>query len=271
MPVDLLIDTTRQLIRTTCSGPICLANVIEHFRQLRDDPACVGCLLLDVREADSLPDSDQLRAVNSQLHVMRAAVEFGLCAIVVNRDAMFGMMRVFGVFAERNFRAIRVFRKAAGAEAWPISCQGERPIVGPMATPGSRTQCWRRDMPIFPAFTFAHLARCAQRSSSARLARVYVSSGPEPPCPTLPRSPGLLPVALVGQPRSPRRADLDATVSGFQLRLGSCSCCSDENLRTQNLRHRIEVHTIGEVDDVHHREHRQRESPSKMGSHRMNH
>jgi hypothetical protein len=43
-----------------------------------------------------------------------------MCTIVVNRDRMFGMMRVFGVFAEQFFRAIRVFRGAEEAKAWLI-------------------------------------------------------------------------------------------------------------------------------------------------------
>lgn len=123
MPVTYTIDAASKLIRTACSGPITLADVMEHFRQLKGDPACVGYfdVLLDLREADSLPESDQLRAVNSQLRAIRVEVEFGMCAIVVNRDAMFGMMRMFGIFAERNFRAIRVFREATEAEVWLTS------------------------------------------------------------------------------------------------------------------------------------------------------
>lgn len=125
MPVRYIIDPARKLIHTTCSGPITLADVIEHFRTLKDDPTCVGHLdvLLDVRDVASPPQSDQLRTVNSQVGSIRPKVQFGMCAIVANRDAMFGMMRVFGVFAEQNFRAIRVFREVSEAEAWLSSSQ----------------------------------------------------------------------------------------------------------------------------------------------------
>jgi hypothetical protein len=120
MPVTYIIDTTRKLIHTKCSGAVTLADVVEHFGKLEDDPACAGHLdvMLDVREAESVPESNQLKIVNSSITAIRARVAFGMCAIVVNRDAMFGMMRMFGVFAERNFRAIRVFRGTAAAEAW---------------------------------------------------------------------------------------------------------------------------------------------------------
>jgi hypothetical protein len=127
MPVTYIIDTTRQLIRTTCSGAVTLAEVVDHFGKLEEDPACTGHLdvMLDVREADAVPESNQLRIVNSNVAAIRAKVEFGMCAIVVNRDAMFGMMRIFGVFAESNFRAIRVFRRTAEAEAWLTAQQGK--------------------------------------------------------------------------------------------------------------------------------------------------
>ncbi len=49
---------------------------------------------------------------------VRGRVKFGACAIVAPRDAMFGMMRMFEVFAQKSFRATAVFRTLAEAEAW---------------------------------------------------------------------------------------------------------------------------------------------------------
>ena len=90
---------------------------------MKDDPECAGHLdvLLDVHEADLLPESNQLRIVNSHVATVREKVVFGMCAIVANRDVMFGKMRMFAVFAEKNFRAIRVFREPPDAEAWLTS------------------------------------------------------------------------------------------------------------------------------------------------------
>lgn len=108
------------LIRTTCHSPLTFADVIDHFRTLKDDPACSGHLdvLLDVSEADSLPATTQLGAVATELAVVRAKVQFGNCAVVATRNAMFGMMRMFEVLAARYFDAIQVFRSSAEAEAW---------------------------------------------------------------------------------------------------------------------------------------------------------
>ena len=125
MPVTYIIDASRKIIRTKCSSPLTFADVIGHFRALKEDLACSGHLdvLLDVSEADALPESRQLGAVGAELEGVRRKVQFGICAIVATRDAMFGMMRVFEVAASRYFRETRVFRDFDAAEAWLASKQ----------------------------------------------------------------------------------------------------------------------------------------------------
>lgn len=120
MPVTYVIDAARHLIRTVCARPLTFAEVLEHFRQLNDDPACTGQLdvLLDVTGADSIPETSQLGAVGAAVSSLRTKVTLGACGIVAGSDVMFGMMRVFEVKAESYFGAIRVFRKIADAEAW---------------------------------------------------------------------------------------------------------------------------------------------------------
>jgi hypothetical protein len=120
MPVIYSIEVARRTIRTTCTSPLTFAEVIDHFRTLQQDPLCSGYLdvLLDVSEADQLPESNQFGAVTAELGAIRAKVQFGICAIVAARDAMFGMMRVFEVMARPYFLATRVFRAGPEAEAW---------------------------------------------------------------------------------------------------------------------------------------------------------
>lgn len=120
MPVTYVIDATSHLIRTVCARPLTFAEVLDHFRQLNEDPACTGHLdvLLDLTSADSVPDTSQLGAVGAAVNALRKKVKFRACGIVAVTDVMFGMMRVFEVKAEGYFQAIRVFRKIADAEAW---------------------------------------------------------------------------------------------------------------------------------------------------------
>jgi hypothetical protein len=110
MSVTYCVNADRRMIRTTCSGALTLAEVIEHFRSLSADPSCSGHLdvLLDLSETDTMPESRQFGAVKAELARIRHKVQLGACAIVATRDALFGMMRMFEgsrriTFARRAF------------------------------------------------------------------------------------------------------------------------------------------------------------------------
>ena len=121
--VTYKIDANERLIRTQCTGPVTLAEVVAHFQELAADPACPNFLdvLLDLRTIESLPHSGQLDAVTRAVRKVQSKVRFGVCAIVVERDAVFGVFRMFEVMAQDHFTAIRVFLAAAPAEAWLAS------------------------------------------------------------------------------------------------------------------------------------------------------
>jgi hypothetical protein len=115
VPVTYIIDSAEKIIRTTCASPLTFEQVIGHFRTLQENPACAGYLdvLLDVSAADALPEPGQLGAINAELSAIRIKTQFGICAIVATRDAMFGMMRMFEVLAcPYFFRNPRLPREA---------------------------------------------------------------------------------------------------------------------------------------------------------------
>jgi len=123
MPVTYAIDTQKRVIRTRCVGVVILAEVVDHFRTLESDPDCVGRLdvLLDLSEMKNVPNARQIQAVPYELARVRKKVSFEACAIVASTDALFGMLRMFGILAERFFAAVQVFRATAEAEAWLVS------------------------------------------------------------------------------------------------------------------------------------------------------
>jgi hypothetical protein len=129
--VTYTIDGNERLIRTQCGGQVTLEEVAAHFRDLARDPACPNRLdvLLDLRYVESLPDRGELEAVTVELSRLRAKVRFGLCAVVAERSALFGMLRVFEVLAQDSFTALRVFRDFAEAETWLVA---QRPPVREM-------------------------------------------------------------------------------------------------------------------------------------------
>jgi hypothetical protein len=127
MPVTYEIDSQRRLIRTRCVGATTLEEVLEHFDTLQRDPRRPDHLdvILDLSAQVSLPEADQLRAVAARIMEVRE-ISFGKLAVIVDRDSMFGMARMFEVFAETHFTASRVFRDGNEAERWVLSRPGSR-------------------------------------------------------------------------------------------------------------------------------------------------
>lgn len=123
MPIAYEIDAGRPLVRTRCRGDVTLGEVFEHFAALRADPHVPARfdVLLDLSELTSVPESEQLRAVAGQADGLGGRERLGACAIVASVDVLFGMSRMFEVFAEPFFGATCVFRELAAAEAWLAS------------------------------------------------------------------------------------------------------------------------------------------------------
>jgi len=127
MPITYRIDPNRGLVRTACTGLVTLPDVLAHFDVLQRDPRRTAHLdvLLDLRKLSSTPDSPQLRSVANRIGRV-SDLTFGRCAIVVDRDLMFGLSRMFEAFAHEHFQEIQVFREPVAAEAWLA-----RPTEGP--------------------------------------------------------------------------------------------------------------------------------------------
>jgi len=125
MPVTYQIDKAKRTIHTKCSGDVTLEEVIDHFHVLEQDPDCPdrADVLLDLSEQTSIPERQNLRDVTREIGRIRGKIRFGTCAIVANQDGLFGMLRMFEVFAEQYFGEICVFRTISGAEAWLASRQ----------------------------------------------------------------------------------------------------------------------------------------------------
>jgi len=128
MPITYQIDSEKGLIHTRCVGDVTLTDVVGHFRTLERDPECPGRLdvLLDLSEMTSVPKSEEMRAASYEVSSVRSTVRFDHCAVVAVADAIFGMARMFAVFAEPWFAEILVFRERHEAEAW-LSSRREQP------------------------------------------------------------------------------------------------------------------------------------------------
>ena len=127
MPVIYEIDADKGIRRTRCVGDVKVQEVVDHFRTLAQDPKAheLANVLLDLSELTSLPSASHLLSVTSEMKKVRDRVPVGACAIVADREALFGMMRMFEVLAGNFFRVVQIFRTVAAAEAW-LSAQSEK-------------------------------------------------------------------------------------------------------------------------------------------------
>jgi len=123
MPVTYQINRETGFIETHCTGEVTFDEVMGHFRQLEAEPSLPERLdvLLDLERTTTLPESAQLQEVTRAVERLKAKVQWGACAIVASSDALFGMIRMFEVFAEGSFDRIRVFRVRKDAERWLAS------------------------------------------------------------------------------------------------------------------------------------------------------
>jgi SpoIIAA-like len=120
MPITFSIDMRASLIRTIGSEDVTLPEIDAHFNELSQTWPRGAKLdvLLDLSECSALPEISQLQAAASRIQVFGGRKRFGACAIVARRELLYGLMRVFELFAERTFVAVRVFRNEPSAMVW---------------------------------------------------------------------------------------------------------------------------------------------------------
>jgi hypothetical protein len=174
-------------------------KVRRHFATLSQDKDCPARLdvLLDLSEMTTLPESDQLRTVTSDIAHLRPQIRFGSCAIVASTPPVFGMARMFEVFAEPYFSATRVFRTEAEAADW-LEAERSR----------ARADC----IAGFPDTPIGKLGRTLIGSSIGATARPAPTSCPATYRTRLSRR-LQLPIASPGWPASPKRAAVDTLLA----------------------------------------------------------
>jgi hypothetical protein len=120
VPISYQIDKKAGLIRTKCWGKVLIDEIRDHFQTLAKDPKLVDRLdvLLDLRGMTYLPTADEFREASIIMSRVPATLRFGAGAIIAQRDALYGMSRMYSVFAEQFFREISVFRSAPEAQEW---------------------------------------------------------------------------------------------------------------------------------------------------------
>jgi len=120
MPVTYCLDCETATLNTCCAGQVTFEEVLAHFDALAKDETLLPSLdlLLDLSAQETAPDGAQVRQLANRLAAIRADLAWGRCAIVVSRDVLFGIARMFGVYTDEAFVETQVFRDPAAARDW---------------------------------------------------------------------------------------------------------------------------------------------------------
>ncbi len=120
MPITYTIDVPTALITTRCFGKVTLAEVQQHFRELARvwPPVDRLDVLLDLRDQTTLPSLSELQEVAAEIAADIGPHRFGRCAVITERELIFGSMQMFEVLVSSYFDAFRVFRSPTAALVW---------------------------------------------------------------------------------------------------------------------------------------------------------
>lgn len=107
------------ILRVTASGDVTFADIALALDALLADARIVPgmSMLTDARLVKSLPSTAELRMIAHDFKPLR---DRGIARIAIYTDSTFvyGVARMFGVFAEAVNLKVSAFRQAADAERW---------------------------------------------------------------------------------------------------------------------------------------------------------
>lgn len=118
MPISFEVDRERRRIRTTAEGSVTVADVAAHLEDLVEQGIETLPELVDARPA-TRPGwySADVRKAADLVATLGGSASLGARAVVVNRAAAFGMVRMLSVLLGARLR-LEVFRDVTSAEQW---------------------------------------------------------------------------------------------------------------------------------------------------------
>jgi len=120
LPITFDLDHETRMIRTRCAGDVTFDEVVAHFQELAGLaplPRDID-VVLDLTAMESLPEGDQMQGVASAVDQAQVTDAWGAWAVIADRDALFGMIRILRVFVEANVPEFGVFRSEDEAMSW---------------------------------------------------------------------------------------------------------------------------------------------------------
>ena len=122
VPISYTLDREARLIRAVVQGDFTVHDMIACVSGAARDAGAPGFnVVSDHREIGEPATREQVEELVQHLAGLRDYFAGARWAVVVSKQASFGMMRMLGVMAERVPMDVRVFFDAVRAELWARS------------------------------------------------------------------------------------------------------------------------------------------------------
>jgi len=115
VPIEYAVDVERELLNISYLGPVTKQEIVDHRRELEEDPRDVlrYDTIVDLRYGSIALSAEEIR----DLALAARGKEWPMsrCAFVAPHTAMFGELRMFEQWAEgrpRRYGTFRTFREA---------------------------------------------------------------------------------------------------------------------------------------------------------------
>jgi hypothetical protein len=118
MPIQYVIDTTRQRLLTRADGLVTFEDLSEHLDAEERDRALGLPELFDARGATTNLTATEVRALVQRAAAALRCNPLGPTAIVATDDVVFGMARMYAILTEQAGARVEVFRDVGSADRW---------------------------------------------------------------------------------------------------------------------------------------------------------
>jgi hypothetical protein len=121
MPIRMVIERDIGLIRTTASGRVTGADLVEYYRRLRAHPDFKSDLneIFDTGQVESVDiTAEDVRHLSGMTEAFTKRGVPVRVAIVAPGDLEFGMSRMYELLQVQSINLLKVFRDRETAEGW---------------------------------------------------------------------------------------------------------------------------------------------------------
>ena len=120
MPITFRIDKKSGIVFTTMEGTVSISEIIDGLQELMTHPDFSPGLngLVDMRNSTVNSTPEEVKRIAELMTSHREEIGISRSAVVVSKDAIFGMARMFQVFAEKSSIKTQLFRDIDEARQW---------------------------------------------------------------------------------------------------------------------------------------------------------